>query len=877
TESDPTSEEEQVKNEEVEELTLKDKEVEISQKFPLNRIHPLLRTSSMESNTELSWLDFILNRSLLVKHLQKPDPDPSPNTLISQFLLNADKWTEAPSDPNLVEPTDSLLKASRSLKNRTLKLMAIQVAAHLDWDLDSLAKLQIGLQNFLMNHILALSEESKNDKFLHCLYHRWVLRTIQSNKVTRVHFRPLNPMVLQGPDPVQIAETIVKTLNPETSVKFLLDALESTSKKSILIPSVDTFAGTVPNWSLGNEINVEAFKSMIHVDLGVYLLYEGKNDEAKKHFKAQNLPVENFPYFKISEAKLDGFLASVGLKKVERKPILLPNLVQSTTLEISKWLQLGHWEKIEGVFQKELEDGVDMEIQELDSDEELLPLDPNKIPVDPDPLVGQEQLEMFNLVRKLFMEWELPLPLQHAIEKVPAGALKDFVQVLVAKSKQHYNLKNFSQARQALDVAKKELDDSLLQGVNAWGFNQYNVRKLGQMLDWEVLLIDITELFSTWTPASPNTNQDLVKRCRECIRFMEDPSSEVNPRSEIVEFILMAFINLGEFKFVIKFEDSRKRWPFVEFLGLLARACRDVTEKKDVSPNYRELWSTVLPVCMNSTGAKLPRVGKEGILPNKSSLLWVLDRACSLTVISLFVSLLSRLHNHILDDVALLIQADLLHVWPNIIDDVTITTGSSIELKSRISGSSKLNIHQVQDFLFHLLQLALIRSEETLWLKCLGDVHLASGSPALAMKSYVEYLAISTDFFEKTVCPCWGDNALFRKMIKCCEGLQCFTQAMLLCQFLTDVDYNVAFGMAQEKVSSDASDSLYGFIWDLTILEFLVNLHTKRNETKKRQEAVKLLGLLELNSNNNEEIQREAMILRKSQFMRTLARMYIFV
>ncbi len=50
----------------------------------------------------------------------------------------------------------------------------------------------------------------------------------------------------------------------------------------------------------------------------------------------------------------------------------------------------------------------------------------------------------------------------------------------------------------------------------------------------------------------------------------------------------------------------------------------------------------------------------------------------------------------------------------------------------------------------------------------------------------------------------------------------------------------MAFGKAQEKITSDASDALYGYIWDLTILEFFINLHSKRNETTKRQEAVSL-------------------------------------
>lgn len=66
-------------------------------------------------------------------------------------------------------------------------------------------------------------------------------------------------------------------------------------------------------------------------------------------------------------------------------------------------------------------------------------------------------------------------------------------------------------------------------------------------------------------------------------------------------------------------------------------------------------------------------------------------------------------------------------------------------------------------------------------------------------------------------------------------------QAVVLSQFLSpEVDYSVAFGMAIEKTTNDASDSLYGFIWDLTILEFLINLHTKRNEMAKRQQAVRI-------------------------------------
>ena len=85
------------------------------------------------------------------------------------------------------------------------------------------------------------------------------------------------------------------------------------------------------------------------------------------------------------------------------------------------------------------------------------------------------------------------------------------------------------------------------------------MKKLSQMLEWEILLIDIAEMIAEWTPSSAKNNNKIIERCKECLRFLEDPSAEVNPRSEIIEFVLIALINLGEYKVVTKFEENQKR------------------------------------------------------------------------------------------------------------------------------------------------------------------------------------------------------------------------------------------------------------------------------------------------------------------------------
>jgi hypothetical protein len=123
------------------------------------------------------------------------------------------------------------------------------------------------------------------------------------------------------------------------------------------------------------------------------------------------------------------------------------------------------------------------------------------------------------------------------------------------------------------------------------------------------------------------------------------------------------------------------RWPFVEFISLLARVCQDLFKDfKDTSSNYRELWSSVLPIFSNNLGigGNIKKPGsitnKPAILSSRSALTWIIERSCSQPLLSIWVSLLARLHNHILDDVGLQILTDHLHIWPNVLDEYVSVT-----------------------------------------------------------------------------------------------------------------------------------------------------------------------------------------------------------
>lgn len=71
--------------------------------------------------------------------------DPSPLTLLTQFLINSEKWGDTALSTSS-EVNDPLTAAGRTKKSRSLKMMALETAAFLDWDLDVLSK-------FVLNRI----------------------------------------------------------------------------------------------------------------------------------------------------------------------------------------------------------------------------------------------------------------------------------------------------------------------------------------------------------------------------------------------------------------------------------------------------------------------------------------------------------------------------------------------------------------------------------------------------------------------------------------------------------------------------------------------------------------------------------------------------
>ena len=203
------------------------------------------------------------------------------------------------------------------------------------------------------------------------------------------------------------------------------------------------------------------------------------------------------------------------------------------------------------------------------------------------------------------------------------------------------------------------------------------------------------------------------------------------------------------------------------------------------------------------------------------------------------------------------------------------------------------------------------------WVRIQAEVNFAQGNYLAALRFYIQSLMLTTHYFQKpwtkdnvtsmnivsgensasnplslafsqnstlgssnSVLATGGngwDDRIFHKMIKCTTELGHHATTVVLCQFLgTDsADYPTAFRSLEDRGSNDCMDDMYPFLWDVTALEYTVSMHTKRGELSRKRKALETISQLEINTNNNEEILREARATRRSAFLRYMAAAFL--
>ncbi|KAM9738499.1 integrator complex subunit 8 isoform 1-T1 [Menidia menidia] len=299
-------------------------------------------TSSRPSTPlQVSWFEFLLDGSLLEKHLEKSTPgqcppvicpgskmtkqtksvcvcvcvclflaDPTPVQLIVQFLEQASK--PSVNEQNQVQPP------ADNRRNRTLKLLALKVAAHMKWDLDLLEKgLTIPVLNMLLNELLCASKVPPGVKHVDLdlstlppttamavvIYNRWAIRTIVLSSFPEKQTKP-GPHQMNMLNVVQqekeMTENILAVLKEQAADS--ISVLEGTLKlkkdfyvhtlRTLDLLAADAAAanGETESSTAGLRISANELHCQVHYDLGGIFFQQGCTDQsayekARDHFR----------------------------------------------------------------------------------------------------------------------------------------------------------------------------------------------------------------------------------------------------------------------------------------------------------------------------------------------------------------------------------------------------------------------------------------------------------------------------------------------------------------------------------------------------------------------------------------------------------------
>ncbi|XP_001368856.1 integrator complex subunit 8 isoform X2 [Monodelphis domestica] len=261
------------------------------------------------------WFEFLLEESLLEKHLRKPCPDPAPVQLIVQFLEQASK--PSINEQNQVQPP------ADNKRNRILKLLALKVAAHLKWDLDTLEKsLSVPVLNMLLNELLCISKVPPGTKHVDMdlstlpptttmailLYNRWAIRTIVQSSFPIRQVKPGPPQLSvmnQIQQEKELTENILKVLKEQAADSILVLEAALKLNKDLYVHTMRTLDllamepgmvnGETESLTAGLIIKTEEMQCQVCYDLGAVYFQQGSTNSAvyenarEKFFRTKEL------------------------------------------------------------------------------------------------------------------------------------------------------------------------------------------------------------------------------------------------------------------------------------------------------------------------------------------------------------------------------------------------------------------------------------------------------------------------------------------------------------------------------------------------------------------------------------------------------------
>ncbi|XP_024427825.1 integrator complex subunit 8 isoform X5 [Desmodus rotundus] len=883
------------------------------------------------------WFEFLLEESLLEKHLRKPCPDPTPVELIVQFLEQASK--PSVNEQNQVQPPPD------NKRNRILKLLALKVAAHLKWDLDILEKsLSVPVLNMLLNELLCISKVPPGTKHVDMdmatlppttamavlLYNRWAIRTIVQSSFPVKQAKPGPPQLSvmnQMQQEKELTENILKVLKEQASDSILVLEAALKLNKDLYVHTMRTLDllamepgmvnGDTESSTAGLKIKTEemqcqeVIKIFIEDNLTFNLPVQFRQSVLRELFqKAQqgNEALDEI-CFKVCACNtvrdiLEGRTISIQFNQLFLRPnkekidFLLEVCSRSINLEKPS----DSLEENMAAFLKNVCLGLeDLQYVFMISSHELF------ITL----LKDEERKLLVDQMRKRSPRINLCIKPVTSFYDIPASASVNIGQLehQLILSVDPWRIRQIlielhgmTSERQFWTVSNKWEVPSVYSGV-ILGIKDSLTRDLVYILMAKGLHCSTVKDFSH--------AKQLFAACLELV-------TEFSPK--LRQVMLNEMLLLDIYTHEAGTGQSGERPPsdlISRVRGYLEMRLPDIPLRQVIAEecvafmlNWKENEYLTLQVpaflLQNNPYVKLGQLLaatiKELPGPKESRRtakdLWeVVVQICSVSSqhkrgndgrVSLIkqrestlgimyrselLSFIKKLREPLVLSIILSLFVKLHNVREDIVNDIT---AEHISIwPSSIPNLQSVDFEAVAITVKELVRYARsVNPNHHSWLIIQADIYFATNQYSAALHYYLQAGAVCSDFFNKAVPPDVYTDQVIKRMIKCCSLLNCHTQVAILCQFLREIDYKTAFKSLQEQNSHDAMDSYYDYIWDVTILEYLTYLHHKRGETDKRQIAIKAIGQTELNASNPEEVLQLAAQRRKKKFLQAMAKLY---
>lgn len=416
--------------------------------------------------------------------------------------------------------------------------------------------------------------------------------------------------------------------------------------------------------------------------------------------------------------------------------------------------------------------------------------------------------------------WSIPDQLKSILVSLNRGFIQDYAFLLLGKAREAVSRQDYATAVNMLSVLRTEMQRPEYMSNSLIG-------KLNMLINWEILLVQIEQAINEW-PKKVGDPPALAARCKQCLVSASQNVDGVIPRIKVLEYCGYYLLNGNDLNTSMVYE---KRNPVLQLATELGTVINEVEiYRSGTRKSVPYAWILV---------TQMFEVGQKRTNPIPSVLLPLVNHTRDGAVFAVLISLLARLHNILKDEVNSEIGSELLFLWPIAL---TTTNQSNVQQStSQASPASAYNVRLVAEVLGLVLQQALRHHPQNVgFLKQMADLELANGNNETAMRYYVTAVVSASEYCTTHLNRPIIDDLLLRRMIRCCSNMGCHVQAAVLHQFMDEIDYSTAFKCLSEKSIhlTDAMDAYYPCIWDITMLEFIVNMHGRKGEHVRKQQAV---------------------------------------